>query len=67
MIYIDELKGAEFWLRGLFTCRTEDWDFIKTVLFAFMQELPYMQAAGLLGSHNSTRLPSGSVIQANRP
>ena len=45
-IYIDEKKGAELWLRGLFTCRTSDWDFIKTVLFAFMQELPYMLAAG---------------------
>ena len=46
VIYIDEVKGAELWLRALFTCRTEDWDFIKTVLFAFMEELRYMQAAG---------------------
>jgi len=46
VIYIDELKGSELWLRGLFTCRTDDWDFIKTVLFTFMQELCYMQGAG---------------------
>jgi len=45
-IYIDERKGHQLWLRALFTCRTEDWDFIKTVLFTFMQELPYVQAAG---------------------
>jgi len=46
VIYIDEQKGAELWLRALFTCRTADWDFIKTVLFAFMQEMPSMQGAG---------------------
>jgi phage FluMu gp28-like protein len=46
VIYIDEKKGSELWLRALFTCRTEDWDFIKTVLFAFMEELRYVQAAG---------------------
>ena len=45
-IYIDEQKGSEMWLRALFTCRTEDWDFIKTVLFTFMRELRYMQGAG---------------------
>ena len=45
-IYIDEKNGAEFWLRGLFTCRTADWDFIETVLFTFMRELPSMVAAG---------------------
>jgi len=46
VIYIDERKGSDPRLRALFTCRTEDWDFIKTVLYAFMQELPHMQAAG---------------------
>ena len=46
VIYIDDKKGAELWLQALFTCRTEDWDFIKTVLFTFMQELRYMQGAG---------------------
>jgi len=46
VIYIDERKGEELWLRGLFTCRTEDWNFIKTVLFKFLAELHYVQAAG---------------------
>ena len=46
VIYIDEKQGVELWLRGLFTCRTADWDFIKTVLFTFMTELRYAQAAG---------------------
>jgi len=34
------------WLRALFTGRTEDWDFIKTARFPFLEELPYVQAAG---------------------
>jgi len=46
VIYIDERKGEELWLRALFTCRTEDWNFIKTVLYTFMRELRYVQAAG---------------------
>jgi phage FluMu gp28-like protein len=45
-IYIDEAKGEELWLRGLFTCRTEDWDFLQTVLYTFMGELRSVQAAG---------------------
>lgn len=44
-IYIDEPKGDELWLRGLFTCRTEDWHFLKTVLFYFLGNLPRVQAA----------------------
>ena len=46
VIYIDELIGEELWLRALFTCRTEDWHFIKTVLFTFLRELSSVQAAG---------------------
>ena len=46
VIYIDELKADDFWLRGLFTCRTEDWHFLKTVLFCFLQKLKSVQAAG---------------------
>ncbi len=46
VIYIDESKGGELWLRGLFTCRTEDWDFLQTILFQFLRELRYVQAAG---------------------
>ena len=46
VIYIDECKGDELWLRGLFTCRTEDWNFLQTVLFTFLRELRHVQAAG---------------------
>jgi phage FluMu gp28-like protein len=46
VIYIDERKGEELWLRALFTCRTEDWNFIKTVLFKFLRELRNVRAAG---------------------
>jgi hypothetical protein len=46
VIYIDEAKGADLWLRGLFTCRTEDWHFLKTVLFYFLRKLKSLQAAG---------------------
>jgi len=45
-IYIDEAKGDELWLRALVTCRTEDWHFLKTVLFYFLEQLPNLQAAG---------------------
>ena len=46
VIYIDEAKGDELSMRALFTCRTEDWDFIKTVLFYFLDNLRNLQAAG---------------------
>ena len=46
VIYIDQRSGEDLWLRGLFTCRTEDWHFLKTVLFAFLRELRYVQAVG---------------------
>ena len=45
-IYIDEARGDELWLRGLFTCRTEDWHFLKSVLFAFLRGLSSLSAAG---------------------
>ena len=45
-IYIDEARADDLWLRALFTCRTEDWDFIKTVVFFFLEKLPRLQAAG---------------------
>ncbi len=45
-IYIDEAKADDLWLRALFTCRTEDWHFLKTVLFFFLEKLPRLQAAG---------------------
>lgn len=37
VIYIDEARGDDLWLRALLTCRTEDWDFIKTILFFFLK------------------------------
>jgi phage FluMu gp28-like protein len=46
VIYIDEVQGSELWLRALFTCRTEDWHFLRTVLFKFLSELRYVEAAG---------------------
>ena len=46
VIYIDEAKADELWLRALFTCRTEDWDFLKTALFYFLDHLRNLQAAG---------------------
>ncbi len=46
VIYIDELKTDELWLRGLFSCRTEDWNFLSTVLAAFLSFLQYYHAAG---------------------
>jgi phage FluMu gp28-like protein len=46
VIYIDEARADDLWLRALLTCRTEDWDFIKTILFFFLEKLSYLQAAG---------------------
>jgi phage FluMu gp28-like protein len=45
-IYIDEARADDLWLRALITCRTEDWDFIKTVLFFFLENLSRVKAAG---------------------
>jgi len=33
-------------LRTLFTCRTEDWHFLKSVLHAFLSQHPWIQAVG---------------------
>ncbi len=46
VFYIDEPKGSELWLRALLTARTEDWDFLRAVLFFFLRNLPSVQAAG---------------------
>jgi phage FluMu gp28-like protein len=46
VIYNDEKRGAELLLRSLFSCRTDDWDFIETVLWTFMRHLSGVQAAG---------------------
>jgi phage FluMu gp28-like protein len=44
--YIDEPGGSELWLRGLLTARTEDWNFLKTVLFYFLRKLHSVKGAG---------------------
>jgi phage FluMu gp28-like protein len=46
VIYLDEVKGDIRWLRALITCRTEDWHFLKTTLFALMASVPDMRGAG---------------------
>src|SRR5882672_2913378 len=46
VIYIDEANGDQLSLRALFTCRTEDWHFLKTVLFYFLRMLKSVKAAG---------------------
>jgi phage FluMu gp28-like protein len=47
VIYIDEVsQRKDLWLRGLFSCRTDDWHFLKTVLYYFLKNLRSVQAAG---------------------
>jgi len=46
VLYLDQACSDDLWLRALFTCRTEDWDFIKTVLFYFLENIPRIRAAG---------------------
>jgi phage FluMu gp28-like protein len=45
-IYLDEARGKDLWLKALFTCRTDDWHFLKTVVFALLQHLPRARGAG---------------------
>ena len=45
-IYIDEKQGDSLKLMGLFTCRTDDWHFLKSVLRTFMDRLSSLKAAG---------------------
>lgn len=35
-IYLDEVEDERLKLEALFTCRTDDWDFIETVLWTFL-------------------------------
>ncbi len=51
VLYIDDVAarhglGMGLWLQALLTARTEDWHFLKTTLFFFLQHIPAMQAAG---------------------
>lgn len=46
-IYVDEkLATNAFQLRALFTCRTQDWHFLKTALFTFMRRLGSVTGCG---------------------
>jgi phage FluMu gp28-like protein len=46
VFYIDEVKGSDLLLRALLSARTEDWNFLKTVLFFLLQRLPTLEGAG---------------------
>jgi phage FluMu gp28-like protein len=46
VIYIDAKETPRLKLAGLFTCRTDDWNFLQTVLWTFHRRLPALQAAG---------------------
>ena len=45
-IYIDRKEAPRLKLAGLFTCRTEDWNFLQTVLWTFHRRLPALKSAG---------------------
>jgi phage FluMu gp28-like protein len=45
-IYIDRKESPKLRLVALFTCRTEDWDFIKTVLWTLHRSVTGLQSAG---------------------
>jgi len=45
-IYIDKKEPPRLRLAGLFTCRTDDWHFLKTVLWTFHRRLPGLRSAG---------------------
>lgn len=44
--YIDRKESAALRLAALLTCRTDDWNFLQTVLFTFLQKLSALKAAG---------------------
>lgn len=45
-IYVDRKDSGKLKLSGLFTCRTDDWDFLQTVLWTFHRRLSALQSAG---------------------
>jgi phage FluMu gp28-like protein len=45
-IYIDRKEASRLKLAGLFTCRTDDWNFLQTVLWTFHRRLPALKSAG---------------------
>jgi len=46
VIYVDEANGDVLTLRGLLTCRTEDWHFLKSALLFFLRLLGSVRGAG---------------------
>jgi phage FluMu gp28-like protein len=46
VIYIDRKETPNLKLDGLFTCRTDDWNFLETVLFTFNRNLSALKACG---------------------
>ncbi len=45
-IYIDRKDAGALHLAALFTCRTDDWDFLKTALWMFHAMLPALLSTG---------------------
>lgn len=45
-IWIDERRDGMDILRALFTCRTDDWHFLKNVLWTFLRRVPAIVGAG---------------------
>ena len=45
-IYVDRKTAGGLDLSALFTCRTEDWNFLQTTLWTFLRRLSAVQAAG---------------------
>jgi phage FluMu gp28-like protein len=45
-IYTDRKESGQAKLDALFTCRTDDWDFLETVLWTFLGNLSAVKGAG---------------------
>lgn len=45
-IYVDRKEAPNLKLDSLFTCRTDDWHFLQTVLWTFHRRLSALQSAG---------------------
>lgn len=45
-IYTDRKEEPRLRLAALFTCRTDDWNFLQTVLFTHLRKLSALKAAG---------------------
>lgn len=45
-VYVDRVEGDRLCLAALFTCRTQDWHFLKTAVAVFLRGLPELVACG---------------------